>query len=119
MATTPVPQVLNIKQGATLSQGGLVPQDVLYPGGTWTAKSEAVVRGKESVRFTLTATLTPPVAPSTDWAFLLFAPASATELWPIGKLLCDVDFIDSAASPEPFVISSETFTIVVEKDITE
>lgn len=111
-------QTLDLKQGATLSRAGLLPEGALYPGGTWTAKCEAVTKTDPPVRFTLQATLTPPTAPATQYVVHLFAPAALTNTWPVGRLLCDVDFVDSAASPSAFVVSSTTFAINVIEDVT-
>lgn len=111
-------KTIEIKRGATLTRAVLVPADAIYPGGAWIAKCEAV--GKLSnTRVTLTATLLPPVAPNTQYTLHLFAPASATKLWPVEKFECDVDLIDTAAEGEPFVLPSETFLIDVKKDVTQ
>lgn len=111
-------KTLEIKRGATLTRASLLPAGALYEGGAWTAKCQAV--GKfTNTRIDLVATLLPPVAPNTQYTLHLFAPASQTKLWAIEKYECDVDLIDGAAQPEPFVVPSATFLIDVKKDITE
>ena len=107
------------KRGATFTPAGMLPEGALYADGTWTAKAEAVERNTRK-RYTLTATLIPPVAPETRYTLHLFAPASMTKEWTApGKMDCDVDFIDSAATPEPFSLPSKTFVINVLKDVTQ
>ena len=59
------------------------------------------------------------MAPETRYMLHLSAPASATKLWRVEKLECDVELIDTAATPEPFKASTLTFVIDVKKDVTE
>jgi hypothetical protein len=46
--------------------------------------------------------------------FSLSATAAQTATWPLGSLLIDIEFID----PTGFVISSQTFTMQLVRDIT-
>lgn len=114
----PSKNTIDFKRGDTFSEAAFLPEGALYADGTWIAKCEAVER-LTLQRRTLKATLTPPVAPETRYFLTLFAPASQTAAWNPGKLECDVEFIDTAAMPEPFKASTMTFTIVVGKDVTQ
>lgn len=97
---------LDFKRGATFSFGGLVP----LPAGTWTATAQ--LRDFGAVKIVdLAVTLTPPVAPDTQYSLLLECPASATASWPKGVLLGDIKFAD--ASVPPLIITTSTFGVNV------
>ena len=99
----------DIKRGATLSLGGYIN----LPAGVWTI--ESMVRdGNGELIQVLTAELTPPVAPSTQYGVLLTCSAEDTSVWPLGTLFCDVRFTND----DLVVIISPTFNIVVLEEYT-
>jgi len=110
--------IVNIKKGATLSLAGVLPTGALYEEGSWSAKCQAKPRGSET-RLNLEATLEAPNSPGEQYVVHLFAAASATAAWPVGQLSCDIDFTDAGASPEPYVISTATFTLNVVDEVTQ
>lgn len=105
-------------RGDTFSRAGFLPINHLYAGGQWIVKCDAVEK-ISGVRHSFVATLIPPTAPETRTMVHLFAPASAVQAWAVGKLKCDIEFIDTAAQPEPFKASSLTFIIALAEDVTQ
>jgi hypothetical protein len=111
------PTTIDHKRGDTFTKAGLLPAGALYAGGTWVAKADAVEK-LGGVRHALAAQLIAPIAPDTRYTLHLFAPASAVQTWRVGKLECDVEFLDTAAEGEPFKASSLTFVINLKADVT-
>lgn len=107
-------QVITHKQGATFSWGGTV----LLPAGAWTATCEARDRD-DVVRGTLQVALAPLEEPTEEasHSILITCAPTATALWPVAKLDCDVRFTD--ASVVPVVQPTDTFTLNVVKRITD
>lgn len=63
---------------------------------------------------TLIASLTVTKTDSANGVFSLTATASSTASWALGTHSADIEFIDASG----FVVSSQTFTIQLVKDIT-
>lgn len=105
------------KRGDTLSLAGYLPVGAL-PEGTWSAACVLRPASGDGL-ITLQVTLTAPTEESLGRYHLrLYASASETANWPVGKLTGDVEFTESTAIPEPFKVSSVDFEIDVERDIT-
>jgi hypothetical protein len=102
-------QSVTIKRGATLSLAGYVN----LPSGSWSAASETRDQSGALVD-DLTVTLTAPVSPSIYWTLLIGASATATAIWPVGPLSCDVRFTDGVN-----VLYTPTFAINVVQEITD
>lgn len=106
----------SLKRGDTLSRAGFLPVGALPPGA-WKAKCQIVHRITGFAR-SINATLTPPTDEQPRWMLHLYAPSLATEQWPVGKYLGDVEFIDESALPAPFVVSSKDFVLTLNPDRT-
>lgn len=63
---------------------------------------------------TLISSLTVTKTDSSNGIFSLTATASATSVWSLGTHSVDIEFIDATG----FVVSSQTFTLQLVKDIT-
>jgi hypothetical protein len=63
---------------------------------------------------TLVASLTVTKLVSASGQFSLTATAAQTKLWDLGAHLVDIEFIDDTG----YVVSSQTFTVQLVKDIT-
>lgn len=107
---------IHLKRGDTFSFAGLLPVGALSTGA-WAARC-AIVARLGGFKFDIAATLTAPVAPDTQYHLALYAPKSVTAGWAPGKYSGDVEFSDSTATPEPFTITSKTFQLTVEADLT-
>lgn len=103
---------MKFKRGDTFLHFGLLPAGAL-PAGTWSASCS--VKDSKGVAFPITATLTAPVAPATQYGLTLRAEPAATALWTVGRMTGDVQFTNSAAVP-PFVMSSKDFKFDVVAD---
>jgi hypothetical protein len=99
---------INFKRGGTFSYGCAFEM----PAGTWSAACKLVDEDGNPVQ-TMTATLTPPNAPSVNHTLLIECPAPSTAAWPAKKLKGDVVFTD--ASPTPVVLPTSSFFVCVEE----
>jgi len=104
----PTPSVF-VKRGATFSLAGFVT----LPSGTWKATSE-LKDNSGALIAELEVTLALQPLPDTRWGILLYTDATATALWPLGPLNCDIRFQYSNS-----VIYSPTFVVNVVKEITD
>ena len=75
----------------------------------WTIKSQ-IRDESSSLIYTFLVTKTD----AGDGVFSISATAAQTATWPLGSLLIDIEFID----PTGYVISSQTFTMQIVRDIT-
>jgi|DEB0MinimDraft_6_1074348.scaffolds.fasta_scaffold58930_2 hypothetical protein len=87
----------------TLSENSVV-QDIT----SWTITCD--LKREDVLTQELTVTKTDP----TNGQFTISATAAQTANWQIGQHQADIEFIDTAS----FVVSTETFIVNVEKDIT-
>jgi hypothetical protein len=74
----------------------------------WTIRSQ--IRQDTTLVYEFLVTKTDPG----NGVFSLSATPAETASWPLGSLLIDIEFID----PTGFVISSQTFTMQIVRDIT-
>jgi hypothetical protein len=99
------------KRGDTLSLGGTVT----LPPRTWTPVCQ-VRDANHNLIETLAVTLTPPTSPPStgDWTYSILVVGDSVHgaTWPLGRLFCDVRFVDN--STPPVVRTFPTFAIDVE-----
>jgi hypothetical protein len=107
--------LFNHKRGDTFQYAGYVT----LPDGLWLGASQVrlpmKIDGAPPVA-ELAVTITPPTPPETVSGILLYALPDAVETWPLGVLVCDVQFT-SDADPNS-VLSTETFAFTLVKDVT-
>lgn len=97
------------KRGDTLEWVVTLTQDgTVVDISSWTITSQ--IRQDT----TLIASLTVTKTDSSNGVFSLTATASATATWSLGTHSVDIEFIDGSG----FVVSSQTFTLQLVKDIT-
>lgn len=102
-------QKIHHKRGDTFFIANRLTQDNAPIDLTgWTVRSQ--VRDGD----TLVQSLTYAVAVAADGQYTLTAPAASTASWPVKTLLCDIEY----TSPGGTVTSTETFQIVVIRDVT-
>lgn len=99
------------KRGDTFSLGGTV---LGLPSGTIVARAQLRQTVSDQPIQDLTLTLGAYVDATTPRDLLIEALATETVLWPIGDTSCDIEF----SEPGGIVVSSETFTIKIVRDIT-
>lgn len=101
--------VIEQVKGATFSYAGTVT----LPEGTWTGACSLRQGAGGAIVGTITLTLT---GATTPYNLMAYASAAETANWPIGTLVGDFRFTDSATVPN--VIVSPKFQIKVVQGVT-
>lgn len=73
------------------------------------------VRSQVRYEGELVDTLTYTATSAADGEFTMSASAAATEEWPVGTLLCDIEYTYTDGSR----LSTDTFKIIVSEDVTQ
>lgn len=101
-----------IKCGDTFSMSGFFPNS--WPAGTWSARAKLI--GPDGTTTVLGATMTAPSGNETRFKLALYLSAAATALLKPGIHKMQVELTNSAATPDPFVVSDEVANVKVKKD---
>lgn len=101
---------ISAKQGSTFHWAGTIN----LPTGTWTAYASVVQSGTRRHIGDLVVTLGASVADV--YPIELYASNTATMLWNIPKMECDILFVDSATIPN--IVPTQTFVISVDRQVT-
>lgn len=101
---------IRLKRGDTLLLDGLAQND---DGSVFDLTGSTVTSQVRTSQDTLVATLTATITDAAQGEFTLGATAVATAAWPVGKLLCDVRWVNGDD-----VLHSETFELIVVEAMT-